>query len=262
MPSPRTDHRGFTLIELLVVISIIALLIAILLPALGSAKRSAGKAVCLSNTRTISLVMDMYAQDDPQNFYPTARMPGMGPNVAPYEMSWLALAAPYIGAEIPEPEGEEMTAAEFRDFRTQMGVYECPSDPSENWDHEMMPRMASYGINAYITPNHPPHWGIRPDQIAFPSTMVLAAELLEDAAMDHFMPMFWGDPPAVANPMMQGRQWDTETARPRTIQHTRHIGGSANYIFADGHAAAHPFDETWIQTPGDKPQRNWYDPRP
>lgn len=58
------SRSAFTLIELLVVISIIALLIAILLPALGAARESARAAVCKSNQRQIMTSYYTYAQDN------------------------------------------------------------------------------------------------------------------------------------------------------------------------------------------------------
>lgn len=64
MSHHRSHRAGFTLIELLVVISIITLLIALLLPALKSARAAAQTSQCLSNQRQFGIVNMTYAQDN------------------------------------------------------------------------------------------------------------------------------------------------------------------------------------------------------
>ncbi len=62
-PQPARGRTGFTLIELLVVISIIALLVGILLPALGAARRTAQNSQCLSNIRQMDTAAMSFAAD-------------------------------------------------------------------------------------------------------------------------------------------------------------------------------------------------------
>ena len=88
-PSGREHRtRAFTLIELLVVISILALLIALLLPALGQARAAGDAVVCLSNLRSMGTALALYQQEYEEHI-PQAIAPGWVPP------KWDDLLIPY-----------------------------------------------------------------------------------------------------------------------------------------------------------------------
>lgn len=100
----RSHHRdAFTLIELLAVLSVIALLIAILLPALQRVRAEARAMICMSNMRQIGLALHMYAVDS------SGHIPAVTPASGTY---WFHLLSPYVG--------------ELKNVRSPEGVWHCP----------------------------------------------------------------------------------------------------------------------------------------
>ena len=135
--NPTPARRGFTLIELLVVISIIALLIGILLPALGAARDSARTLACLSNTRQLGIALYTYATDHDARF-PTSD--GSVPEDGTGSTEWHDLGR--IGQYLPQENAVGGTGDPDNSFGGT--VFVCPAD--------LPGAERCYGMNAYANP--------------------------------------------------------------------------------------------------------------
>ncbi len=179
-PAPAAPRRrAFTLIELLVVISIIALLVGILLPALGAA-RDAGKAVgCLANVRSIAQAALMYADD--------------------FDGTWVAWSPGTDRKQLLVP---YLQQTESNDDVREVDVWTCPSNenlsrPDPANPGELIALEASYGFNTNLNRK-------KIHQIREPSATVGLADggindLGQPRAATHLWPPAWRGRPDAGN---------------------------------------------------------------
>ena len=225
-------HRGrpgFTLIELLVVIAIIAVLAAMLLPALSKAKEKGKRIACLNNSRQVGLALQMYSSD----FKGKLPRPG-GANVT-YDFN-----SPFV-ADKQTPLYQIRSYLGIKDVNGQIRVYICPS-AQQHPNPVFAPTR--YSSSALIVSGLVIDKGL--STLRKPARTVAIQEFLYLSAA------VWYEPEPVQPGGYTYTQWHTWTAAsggewvgpPGREYYNSVHGGGGNLIWADGHAEYKRNEET------------------
>jgi prepilin-type N-terminal cleavage/methylation domain-containing protein/prepilin-type processing-associated H-X9-DG protein len=150
MKSESIPSSAFTLIELLVVISIIAILAALLLPALGKAKLKAQEAGCLSNHRQLQLCWQMYIDDNADALPPNTAFNAGGSGLGPRD-DWVVSGDAWLqGNAWTDTNLTNIRQGLLFPYNKSVGIYKCPADRSTVRDQGRIPRTRSVSMNMYM----------------------------------------------------------------------------------------------------------------
>ena len=197
---------AFTLVELLVVISIIAMLLAIMMPSLQKARNQAKKVVCLSNMRQMGIVLITYLVDSDNHLPPSSC------HLSNPDQYWLCILNKHSSAPL---------------------LFRCPSDKAKvfiDWSKPLTAqpadaRWSSFGINALMDASV----YNKTTNIRHPQNCIYISEAPESwTSADHIHP----------------DMWESLDYAKGSVAWDRH-GKTSNYVFTDGHAENLKIEKTW-----------------
>ena len=253
-------NRGFTLIELLVVIGIIAVLAAMLLPALAKAKAKAQQAVCLGNLRQWGLADTLYVNDNNETF-PLPRYQDYAPSADQDNPSWLAINGYHNLGEgndvwfnaLPKyVANKPMFVWAFNStfFYNSKSIFTCPAATTQGLDPadkdatkgNMLPNsrpLFNYAMNSKSLANENINAVVsltKSMMVRNPSTFVLFSDVRNRSAETPYSA-------TAANQYPQGNSVVLATPHGYTTRFSSRHNRGGSITFSDGHAAYFLYDD-------------------
>jgi prepilin-type N-terminal cleavage/methylation domain-containing protein/prepilin-type processing-associated H-X9-DG protein len=261
-------NNGFTLIELLVVVAIIAILAAMLLPALAKAKTKAQQVICLSNLKQWGLADNIYLDDNNQ-FFPTPRYQASYAAASDQDNpTWTDIAAYHYNLAVPAGDDVWFNALPplvgtkplyawaigsskllFNNSSSQT-IFTCPTAFSQGIDPNDQPQahgymvqgqrpLFSYGMNSKGPANRnltasPPIVNVKASSVAHPSSYVLFSDT---RYRSRELPYYPNNP----NPSPGDNELVLGTPQSYSTRFSSRHNQGGNITFSDGHAAHYKY---------------------